>query len=1170
MAVYIEGHAESLIHEAGRGEKAIDGVRHATERLEREQRTGSKGFANYSTSTSKASKSLDHFEGRTHRVRSGLIAVGKGAGIAAAAIATGLIVETKRATEAYEESYKVGRQTNAVIASTGGVARVTASHVGDLANSISLKSGIDDEAIQSGENLLLTFKNIRNEAGQGNKIFDQATQITTDMSVAMGKDLTPTVIGVGKALNDPIKGVSALTKVGVTFNDQQKEQIETLVNSGKTMTAQKLILRELKSEFAGSAQAQATPIAKMKVAVENLEESLGSVLFPTIGKVAGSLAKFINQIQTGTGAGGRFKAWVQEAAHNVGEFGSTVVSKVRSVVASLKTFWKESSVTRAVVIGAFKLMKAGVQDTIEAIIGFLRGWAQIIRGVVKVISGVLTGDFGRAWDGVKDIFSGAIKALFSLLRGITAPIRAIIGKIGEGMAAGFRAAWRGITGVFESGVNKAIGFLNTLIDAINLIPGVPDIGHIGELGGRENSGTSPKSTKKDHGSKPATGRRRGGKIDRPTVLVGEEGPQWKEMVIAENPAYRRKNIGHWMEAGRMLGIPGFLSGGDITGALGAAANAATGGLAGKVYNTAKGAISGLPTPHIPEPLAGVGPYVVKQVAAWIKNGFSSGKLGSVTGTGIGPLGSGPVDQNLREAIAIGARHGSGISSFKRPDDPDSYHNPNYDPPHQAVDLSGGNMLATAKAILRAFGASKILELFHNPLGFQVDNYRKGPMTVFDHYDHVHVAFKEGGKIDWSKLVGSTWDNDELATLAHIVGMPNPGLMARQAQGESSGNQRAINHNADGSTDYGLWQINSVHGYDSERLLSDPIYNAKAAKEILESSGMGAWFAPLSGPTGHVDSALAAKIRAAVSGKGVAGSKSKFTPKFGLTGHIPLTVGGLKSKPLGEAAKALPKAIQGLLSQPGLSFSQRLGIGQFAGEQATSTFQPLLDENGNPVLDEEGNPIDSRADDIAAAKYVLGLQKANKKRIQKKLNRVEKRLHHRQSAAKRRRDLKRRSQLLESLGTVSSDIASARETIHGESERGGEEPTATDFANRDLALAELTPDLADDQAARKKLLEIAEAQLAAALQTADPRDDIEAAQNVKQLREAVEANTAIQEQREAFEKERLELDKRLVALGETQGPAFMAAFVAWIDGAIGGPAGVRAGLPGTAGVPASYR
>ena len=57
--------------------------------------------------------------------------------------------------------------------------------------------------------------------------------------------MTNAAVLVGKALNDPKKGLTALRRVGVQFTDAQEDQIKALVKSGKTMDAQKIILREL-------------------------------------------------------------------------------------------------------------------------------------------------------------------------------------------------------------------------------------------------------------------------------------------------------------------------------------------------------------------------------------------------------------------------------------------------------------------------------------------------------------------------------------------------------------------------------------------------------------------------------------------------------------------------------------------------------------------------------------------------------------------------------------------------------------------------------------------------------------------------------------------------------------------------------------------------------------
>jgi hypothetical protein len=188
--------------------------------------------------------------------------------------------------KAAEESRAIGRQTEAVITSMGNASNITAAEVANLAEKLSKKAGIDDELIQSGQNVLLTFAAVRNEVGEGNQIFDRATTAALDMSVALGQDMQSSVTQLGKALNDPISGITALTRVGIQFTDQQKEQIKALVESGDTLGAQKIILDEVEKQFTGSAEAQATASGKLQVAWENLQESLGALLLPAFERVA--------------------------------------------------------------------------------------------------------------------------------------------------------------------------------------------------------------------------------------------------------------------------------------------------------------------------------------------------------------------------------------------------------------------------------------------------------------------------------------------------------------------------------------------------------------------------------------------------------------------------------------------------------------------------------------------------------------------------------------------------------------------------------------------------------------------------------------------------------------------------------------------------------------------
>jgi hypothetical protein len=219
------------------------------------------------------------------------------AALAAGAAGIGaLVAVTKVGISELNDQQKVLAQTNAVLTSTKSIAKVTAKEIGNLSQRIMEKTGIDDEAIQSGQNLLLTFTKIRNEAGRGNDIFNQATMATTNLSVAMGKDLSSSAILVGKALNDPIKGVGALSRAGVQFDAGQKETIKTMVESGNVMGAQKLILKELETQFGGSAIAAGKTLSgQLNIAKEtfrNLAGEMVATFLPTLARVAGAVAKF--------------------------------------------------------------------------------------------------------------------------------------------------------------------------------------------------------------------------------------------------------------------------------------------------------------------------------------------------------------------------------------------------------------------------------------------------------------------------------------------------------------------------------------------------------------------------------------------------------------------------------------------------------------------------------------------------------------------------------------------------------------------------------------------------------------------------------------------------------------------------------------------------------------
>jgi cell wall-associated NlpC family hydrolase len=217
---------------------------------------------------------------------------GFGPQLAAAFGGAAIVGAIKSVTDEARESAKVGRQTQAVLKATGGVANVSAKDVDRLASSLMRTVAVDDEIIATGANMLLTFKNVRNEVGKGNNIFDQATAAAVDMTAAMNagavtqEGLQASTIRLGKALNDPLKGMTALQRVGVTFTQGQKDQIKALVESGRTMDAQRIILAELKSEFGGAAAAAVDPWQRVGVVLGEVKEQIGTALMPVLDSVA--------------------------------------------------------------------------------------------------------------------------------------------------------------------------------------------------------------------------------------------------------------------------------------------------------------------------------------------------------------------------------------------------------------------------------------------------------------------------------------------------------------------------------------------------------------------------------------------------------------------------------------------------------------------------------------------------------------------------------------------------------------------------------------------------------------------------------------------------------------------------------------------------------------------
>lgn len=222
--------------------------------------------------------------------------LGKGLGVAFAAVSAAVIGAgaavagfASKAVDAAENVRQADNRLGQVAKSMGLFGSQTADVTNRLialaeANEVNL--AIDAETIKLTQSKLLTFKELAGSADEAGGAFDRATMAALDLAAAGFGSAETNATQLGKALQDPIKGLTALTRSGVTFTKQEKENIKTLVESGQTLKAQDLILQAIETQVGGTAQATAKASDKMKLAFENVYETVGEALLPVFDELA--------------------------------------------------------------------------------------------------------------------------------------------------------------------------------------------------------------------------------------------------------------------------------------------------------------------------------------------------------------------------------------------------------------------------------------------------------------------------------------------------------------------------------------------------------------------------------------------------------------------------------------------------------------------------------------------------------------------------------------------------------------------------------------------------------------------------------------------------------------------------------------------------------------------
>ncbi|NIV12879.1 MAG: hypothetical protein GWN62_16840 [Aliifodinibius sp.] len=283
---------------------------------------------------------------------------------------------------------KAEAKVQQAIKSTNQAAQLSFEQLKQSASDLQKNTLFGDEQILEGATAqLLTFTNI---AGDN---FLRTQKLALDLSTVLGTDLKSSSIQLGKALNDPVANLSALSRSGIQFSESQKELIKGLANTNRLAEAQGVILNELERQYGGQAEAAVVGTGRMQQfsnALADVGEKVGVVLIEAMNAFLDIIQPIFNEVSDLFRAFGRLGSSMSDTGEGV--------SFLTVVLEGLKANFQILLAPMRLLVKAFTFIADGIATLNERfpVLG------KILRGIVAPFT--LLGD---AISFVSDLFSDA-------------------------------------------------------------------------------------------------------------------------------------------------------------------------------------------------------------------------------------------------------------------------------------------------------------------------------------------------------------------------------------------------------------------------------------------------------------------------------------------------------------------------------------------------------------------------------------------------------------------------------------------------------------------------------------------------------------------------------------------------------------------------------------------
>lgn len=309
---------------------------------------------------------------------------------------------------------------SAALEATGNQTGFTLEQLNALSLGMQRTTKFSQEAAQGAMAVITTFKNVRGDH------FKEATELAADMATVMKGDLQGAAMQVAKALNDPIQGINALKRSGVSFSDEQEKMIKKMVEAGDVMGAQRMILDELQSEFGGAAEKVGKTFGgQMEIMynrVGDLAEGMGNHLIPIIEALGPAIDGVVNFMENMVDIiGDSAKGWIlfaQVAQDAVAPFFEFLVDVGIASFSVLQTLFENFTTTTDALISTWVLgLVRSFEDvkhylTVilpDVLSWFAENWSEIFTDVATFTGTVLTNmgqNIASFVEGVKSFLTG--------------------------------------------------------------------------------------------------------------------------------------------------------------------------------------------------------------------------------------------------------------------------------------------------------------------------------------------------------------------------------------------------------------------------------------------------------------------------------------------------------------------------------------------------------------------------------------------------------------------------------------------------------------------------------------------------------------------------------------------------------------------------------------------